>query len=175
MKFLWRWIRGYRTRSVPAAQSRIYMRLYPPLFFSDVRPLYISPDYRRVHVRVRYSWLNRNLNNSIYGGSLLCAIDPWYGMLLWQIFARQKRKIEIWVQRVQADFLKPATEDVFFTASVEDTDLQAIETQLAQEGKIVYPFTLEAYTASGVKCLQVTLYMYLRDLDLRPRKKTPVS
>jgi acyl-coenzyme A thioesterase PaaI-like protein len=77
------------------------MRFYPPLFFQRVVPLYIAPDYSVAHIKVKRSLLTLNLNGSFFGGTIMGAIDPWYGVLIAQKAAHAGIPVEVWVQEMR--------------------------------------------------------------------------
>ena len=54
------------------------LNLFPPLLFNRISIKSISEDFKQVHVQIRYSWMNKNFNRTIFGGTISSAIDPTY-------------------------------------------------------------------------------------------------
>src|SRR3569833_3222410 len=65
-------------KPVSARLARILMNIAPCIRSSGGRVLAISEDFRQLRVRLKLTWLTRNLVGTIYGGSMYSAIGPFY-------------------------------------------------------------------------------------------------
>lgn len=172
MRWLQRWLlRRLRPKPYPPKKLLRYMRIYPPLLFQRIIPLAISEDYLSVHVKVRRSLLNRNLNGSFFGGTILAAVDLWYGTLLWQKCLHAGIPLEVWVEELQIRFIKASRGDLYLTCSITPQQWTEIYQALTTEGKLRYSFSYQVYGTEGYLCVEGTQVLYLRNLALRPRKK----
>ncbi|HLT42689.1 MAG TPA: DUF4442 domain-containing protein, partial [Sphingobacteriaceae bacterium] len=84
------------------------MRFYPPLFFQRIWVKKFHPGFRGVDVTIQSSFLNRNYNSSIFGGTIFAAADPFYPILFDQIFRRKGLKTVVWLKSGSVKYLKPA-------------------------------------------------------------------
>lgn len=138
------------------------MRLFPPLLFNRIRLLYLSPDLMHCRVRIAHSVLNRNLQGSVFGGTLFSAFDPFLPVLMWQIFARKGLKLEAWLKKAEIDYLKPSSTQMYIDFCLTDLDIQEAEQSLAQKGKFEKWLPAEAVDQNGIVCVQARLLVYLR-------------
>lgn len=172
MKRLYRWFqKRIRFRTYSPRQLLRLLRWYPPIFFQRIIPLSISDDFLTIHVKVRRSLLTRNLNGTVFGGTLLSAADMWYGTLLWQKCLHEGIPLEVWVERLEMRFLKGSRGDVYLTCSISPETWEEIKKGLTTEGKVRHDFSFELYGSEGELCAVGSQTLYLRNLALRPRKK----
>ena len=138
------------------------MRLFPPLLFNRIRLENLSPDLMQCRVRIAHSWMNRNLQGSIFGGTLFSALDPFLPVMLWQIFARKGQKLEAWLKKAEIDYLKPSSTRMKIDFKLEETDLQEAELALAGLGKFEKWLPAEVVDQNGLVCVRARLLVYLR-------------
>lgn len=166
-----RWIeKHFFSKPYSSRQLLRLLRWYPPIFFQRIVPLSLSEDFLTVHIKIRRSILTRNLNGAIYGGTLLSAVDMWYGTLLWQKCLHEGIPLEVWVERLEMQFLKAARGDVYATFSITPGQWAEIKHFLMTEGKGRYSFSFELYSSEGEMCAAGSQVLYLRNLQLRPRR-----
>lgn len=171
MGFLARWIqKRIRFRAHPPQRLLRLLRLYPPMLLQRIIPLSISDDLLTIHIKIRRSFLTRNLNGTTFGGTLLSAVDMWYGTLLWQKCLHEGIPVEVWVEKLEMHFVKASRGDVYATFSIRPTEWEEIRTGLTTEGKLRWSFHFELYSADGEVCALGNQILYLRNLALRPRR-----
>lgn len=162
------------TRPISPRQFLRYSRLYAPLFFQRIVPLAVSDDFLSVHVKIKKSLLNRNLHGSCFGGTLMTAVDPWYGMLLWQKCKQIGIPLEVWVEALEIQFVKAGWGDMYVAFHISPQEWEEIHQVLTTEGKLRCTFAFEVYSHKGYVCAQGTQRLYLRNLALLPRQRKPV-
>ena len=153
----------------PARRAKAFMRYYPPLFFQRVIPLYIAPDYSFAHVKVKRSLLTINLNGAFFGGTIMSAIDPWYGLLLAQKAAHENIPVEVWVQEMSIHFHRATRGSLYFTCFVPPEMWVEVRQRLLEEGRFRYPISFEIFGSEGYLCASGIQTLYLRNLRLHPR------
>lgn len=79
---------GSPTRFTPRRMRRL-LNLYPPFLFQRVRIARIAEGFLACDVRVKKSFLTRNLQGTTFGGTIYSAADPIYALLLWQAVAHR--------------------------------------------------------------------------------------
>ncbi len=140
------------------------MRLYPPLFFQRIWVKQFEKGFTGVQVKITKSILNSNYNNSIFGGTIFSASDPFYALLFDQLFRRKGLKTRVWLKSASIQYLKPGRTNLYFKISLTDQDIIEAETALITVGKFVKAFPLEILNSKGELCASVINEVYVRNL-----------
>ncbi|MDG1190270.1 MAG: hypothetical protein P8N00_06935, partial [Flavobacteriales bacterium] len=77
------------------------MNLFPPLLVNRIRIAEADSEFKKLRVTIKYSWLNKNIQKSIFGGSIFSAIDPFYAVMYWQIFNTRNIPMIIWIKKAE--------------------------------------------------------------------------
>ncbi|PWK79311.1 uncharacterized protein DUF4442 [Mucilaginibacter oryzae] len=141
------------------------MRLYPPLLFQRIWVVKFLSGYQGVDVRIRKSFLNKNYNNSIFGGTLFCAADPFYPLLFHQLLTRKGYKLIVWSKSATIQYLKPATTNLHFSIRLNDSDIEQAEQVLNTAGKFISSFPIDIYDKDGEICVSLMNEVYVRNLN----------
>lgn len=141
---------------------RRLMNLYPPLFFNGIRCLHVADDFHAARVRVRKRWYNRNLYGGVFGGTLLMSLDPWIGVLLWQILQLRKQPAIAVVKSLEADMLKPIKGEVHIQFEVKPEQVDEIIQTLQAVGKYEGWFEATGLLPSGEPGLRGRILMHVR-------------
>jgi len=145
--------------------SKWGMRFYPPLFFQRIWVVKIDEGFRGVIVNINRSLLNRNYNNSIFGGTIFSAADPFYPLLFHQIFVHKGYSVIAWSKSSEIQFLKPGLTKLQFKIHISDEDVAEAEHVLNAGGKYIKAHTIDIYNTHGEVCVTVTNEVYLRNLN----------
>ncbi|MCS7297264.1 MAG: YiiD C-terminal domain-containing protein [Bacteroidia bacterium] len=176
MNKLYHWLqKRIRSKTYSPRKLLRLLRLYPPLLFQRIIPLSISDDFLTIHVKVRPSLFTRNLNGTFFGGTLLSAVDMWYGTMLWQKCLREGIPLEVWVERLEMQFIRASRGALYLTCSIPPEQWAEIRQILTTEGKARYEFEFELYDTEGQLCAKGSQILYLRNLALRPRRSNSVQ
>jgi thioesterase domain-containing protein len=116
-------------------KAKWMMNLYPPLLVNRISVKRISSDYKQVEVRVKKSLLNRNLQKSIFGGTIFSAADPFHALMYWQIFRLKGIHCEAWLKRAEIQYLKPANSDLQLLFEITEEEIELAYSQLQEKGK----------------------------------------
>jgi len=143
------------------------MRLYPPLLFQRIWVQRFDKGFRGVKVKVSKSWLNKNYNGSIFGGTIFAAADPFYPVLLDRILKSKTSRFRIWSKSSRIDFLKPALSDLYFEITLSDEDIAIARKTLANNGKYEKSFSLNIYNDRDEVCVSLLNEVYIRDLNYK--------
>lgn len=141
-------------------KARLFFNFYPPYLFSGVRVTYIARDWKKVVVKVKKSFLNRNYVGTIFGGTLQAAADPHYMMMLIQILG--VKNYVIWDQAGTIEYKKPARSTITFTFTLTDEQIQKMKEEAALHQKIRPEFEIEGIDEAGAVCVLVKRVIYLR-------------
>jgi acyl-coenzyme A thioesterase PaaI-like protein len=140
------------------------LRFYPPLFFQRIWVIWFEKGFRGVRVKVNKSLINNNYNNSIFGGTIFAAADPFYPLLFHQLLTHRGYKVRVWLKSAQINYLKPGRTDLFFTINIPDADMDEIEQVLNASGKHIKAYPIEMYNKEGELCVSVSSEIYIRNL-----------
>ena len=153
---------GQRLGTLSPRKLRWLLNCFQPWWFQRVRAVSIGADFRSARVVVRRSWLNGNLNGSIFGGSLTAAVDPVHAVLLWQVFAHRGRRVVAWSADVRVVFEAPARTDVTFEFHIEEQELAELERALETRGRAQKRFEVEGRDVHGTLTVRGQVVVALR-------------
>jgi len=140
------------------------MRLYPPLLFQRIWVRSFESGFSGVDVVIVKSFMNKNYNKSIFGGTIFTATDPFYAILFDQVLQRRGLKCRVWLKSAQISYLKPGRTNLSFSIHLSETDLKEAEEMLHTQGKYVKSFPIELYDTTGMLCATVQNEVYIRNL-----------
>jgi acyl-coenzyme A thioesterase PaaI-like protein len=142
--------------------TRLMMNYFPPLFFNRISVSSIEDNYRKMTVKVRHSILNKNLQKSIFGGTIFSAADPYHAIMYWQIFAHKGYKTEAWLKSAQIDYIKPSTSNLTLVFELSEKDVEEAEADLNREARFQKWHQVEAIDTKGEVCAVIRTLVYLR-------------
>ncbi|WDF69972.1 YiiD C-terminal domain-containing protein [Sphingobacterium oryzagri] len=126
----------------------------------------IHPDFRQIDIKVNKSLLNKNINGTIFGGTIFAAVDPIHTILLDQIFRREGiTKMVTWLKSAKIEYLKPAAKSLHFSIRITEDDVQSALQEVKAAGKVVKTFEISIYDRTGLLCARSTNEIYIRDLS----------
>jgi len=140
------------------------MRFYPPLFFQRVWVKKFDKGFKGVHVKIARSFLNINYNQSIFGGTIFSASDPFYALLFDQILQRRGFKCQVWLKSSQIRYLKPGRSNLYFTISLTEDEIKEAEIALNTIGKFVKAYPIDITNSENKLCVSVVNEVYIRNL-----------
>ena len=139
------------------------LNIFPPLFFNRIILKKVSEDYTYMKVKIRRSILNMNFHRTIFGGTIFSACDPYFPTMYYNIFAKQNRKLEIWLKSANIKYKRPATTHLLLEFKISKEDIQLIEQELNNKGKYEKWHKVEAINKNGIICAEAEILVYLRD------------
>ncbi len=140
------------------------MRLYPPLLFQRIWVRSFEPGFSGVDVVIVKSFMNKNYNKSIFGGTIFTATDPFYAILFDQVLQRRGLKCRVWLKSAQINYLKPGRTNLSFRIQLSESTIKEAEEVLHTYGKFVKSFPIDLYDTNGVLCASVQNEVYIRNL-----------
>jgi acyl-coenzyme A thioesterase PaaI-like protein len=146
---------------------KLALNLYPPFLFGRTRVVRIGRDFRSCTVRVKPSFLTRNLQGSIFGGTIFSAADPFHALLYWQVFAHRGLRVQAWLKSARIEYRRPASSDLTFEFALSEEDIEEAQAALDRDGRFAKIFRTEAIDRGGQVCSVIHTEVYLR----RPREE----
>jgi acyl-coenzyme A thioesterase PaaI-like protein len=141
------------------------MRLYPPMLFQRIWVKKFHNGFRGVDVKINRSIFTTNLGNSIFGGTIFSATDPFYALLFGQLMQREGFKVTVWLKSAQISYLKPGRTDLYYSIHISDEMIRAAAMALKNEGKFVQAYPIEIFDKKGELCATALNEIYLRNLQ----------
>ncbi len=141
------------------------MCFYPPMFFQRIWVKKVHPGFKGIDVKINRSLFTSNLGNSIFGGTIFSATDPFYALLFGQIMQHKGYKITVWLKSAQIQYIKPGRTDLFYTITISDEMIADAEKALQSEGKFVKMYPIEIFDRQGELCATALNEVYIRNLE----------
>jgi len=141
------------------------MRLYPPMLFQRIWVKKIHKDFKGIDVKINRSLITTNLGNSIFGGTIFSATDPFYALLFGQIMQHKGFKITVWLKSAEIQYIRPGRTDLYYTLIITDQMIEDAEKALASEGKFIKAYPIDIFDTSGELCATALNEVYVRNLE----------
>jgi hypothetical protein len=126
----------FKTEKVENLKSkikRIGFNFFPAYRRTGGRIVFISEDYKEVHVRLGLNWTTKNYVGTVFGGSIFGASDPIYMVQLYHILGNED--YIIWDIEGHVKFLKPIKKNVFAKFVITDDLVNEIKIETSAEKK----------------------------------------
>lgn len=131
------------------------MNLYPPLLFNRIVLKKISKNFREAEIVIKKSILNRNLQGTIFGGTLYAAADPYPAIMYWQIMHQQGIKTEAWLKKAEVEYHKPADSDVRLNYKISEKEIADAMEVLFKDGKFSSWHHVDGIDKDGEACISI--------------------
>ena len=138
------------------------MNLYPPLFFNRIKVKRISSDFLEMDVVIKKSIFNKNLQGTIFGGTIFSSADPFHAIMYWQILAQKGIKVEAWLQSAEIFYSKPGASDLSLAFRLTHEDVTEVLQTLSIDGRVRKWHQIEVLNSDKAVCATVNLQVYLR-------------
>ena len=146
------------------------VRFYPPLFFQRIWVLKFHNGFVGADVKIFKSFLNKNYNKSIFGGTIFSAADPFHPLLIHQQLKRKGYKIISWSKSCHIQYIKPAITDLYFNLTITRLDIEECESALVLEGRFMKAYPVHIYDNCGELCASMINEVYVRNLNYTETK-----
>lgn len=150
--------RKYSSKSLKRA-----MNLFPPLLVNRIRITEADSDFKKLRVTIKYSWLNKNIQKSIFGGSIFSAIDPFYAVMYWQIFNTRNIPMVIWIKKAEIDYIKTATSNLYMDFELKENDIENAISALKENKKYEVWHTVKVYNSNHEICTESRVLVYIQN------------
>ncbi|MBZ5588875.1 MAG: DUF4442 domain-containing protein [Acidobacteriia bacterium] len=135
------------------------MNFYPPFLGAGIRVRRTGPDRRTYEVRMRLTFLNRNVVGSHFGGSLYAMCDPFFMLIL--IPALGPGYV-VWDKAATIRFLRPGRGTVRATFDIPESRVEEIRRAADTEGRVEPVFTARVLGDDGSVVAEVAKTLYVR-------------
>ena len=142
---------------------RRVMNFFPPLLVNRIKIVENDSDFMNLKVEVKYSWLNKNLQKAIFGGTIFSAIDPYYAVMYWQIFSTKGLAMQVWIKKVEIRYRKAATSNLEIAFSLTENDIENAINSLKTEGKHEVWHHVNAIDEYQEVCAEARVLVHIRN------------
>jgi hypothetical protein len=142
---------------------RRIMNLFPPLLVNRIKIIENDSEFKNLIVEIKYSWLNKNIQKAIFGGTIFSAIDPYYAVMYWQIFNSKGIPMEVWIKKVDINYKIAATTNLKIAFNLNDSDIDLAIQELKKEGKYEVWHTVKAINKNQEICSEARVLVHIRN------------
>ncbi|MCE5316434.1 MAG: DUF4442 domain-containing protein [Parachlamydia sp.] len=123
-----------------------FCNFWPPFFFSGIKVLHISKDYRQIVVRLKLRFWNANLLGTQFGGSIYAFVDPFY-MIMW--IKNLRSDFVVWDKAATIRFLKPGRTDLTAEFHLSEEDVAEVKAAVQEQGKMDWVRKVAIHNSQG--------------------------
>lgn len=151
-----------KKENLKSTLTRIGFNFFPAYRRTGGRIIFLSADWRDVHVKLSLTWKTKNYVGTVFGGSIYAALDPIYMIQLINILGKE---YVVWDKAASVNFIKPIKSAVFARFLITDELLTDIINQVSQKGKYVLDIPVTFQDSKGVIHASVSKTMYIASKD----------
>tara|TARA_B100000900_G_C20332872_1_gene614944 strand:+ start:242 stop:745 length:504 start_codon:yes stop_codon:yes gene_type:complete len=152
-----------RNQKYSSKLLRKLMNFFPPLLINRIKIVENDSDFTNLKVEVKYSWLNKNLQKAIFGGTIFSAIDPYYAVMYWQIFSSKGIPMEVWIKKVEIKYRKAATSNLEIKFSLDKNDIENAINSLKSDGKYEVWHDVIVIDENQELCTEARVLVHIRN------------
>lgn len=139
---------------------RFFLNAYPPYLGTGICIDEISPDWKRVVVRMKRRFYNGNAFGTHFGGSLYSMCDPHLALMLIPLLG--KGEYIVWDKAAHIDFVKPGRGTVTAVFEWTDEEIDDIRAKTADGSKYEPVKTVLVRDEAGDIVAKVKKTIYVR-------------
>lgn len=151
-----------------AKLTKFVANIWPPFLLSGIKVIDLSQNYQYCKVRLKSLPLTKNINGTIFGGSLFSMTDPIYSIMLTGILGQN---YYIWDKSAFIDFISPAVGAVFAEFKISDEIKDKIIKETINGDKYFPEFNCQIKDKSNKLIANVNKKLYIK-LKHQFRKKS---
>lgn len=142
-----------------ASTFKLFVNLWPPMFFARIKLVKMTDDFREARVRLSLSAWNRNAVGTHFGGSIFAMTDPFYMLML---MARLGKEYQVWDKKADIDFIKPGKGKIYADFLITDQLLDDIAKHTDNGEKYLPELMVYVKDESGDVVAKVKRTLYIR-------------
>lgn len=142
---------------------RKILNYFPPLLVNRIKIVENDSDFMNLKVVIKYSWLNKNLQKSIFGGTIFSAIDPYYAIMYWQIFNKKNIPMEIWIKKVDINYCKAATSNLEIFFRLTNFDIKNALYNLSKKNKFEVWHNVSVVDINHEICAEANVLVHIKN------------
>lgn len=132
---------------------------YPAYRRSGARVTYIDESLLEVRIRLPLNRATRNLNGTIYGGSIYAAVDPLHAVML---VTRLGPGYQVWTKEARVQFKRQGRTDLTARAALDEPALAALRAEIDAAGKAERDYPIDLIDLHGHVCATCDILVHFR-------------
>ena len=133
---------------------------YPPFLVMRIKVLELSPDWRRVRIRLPLNTFSKNPGGVMFGGYQACLADPIAAIACARVFPGYS----VWTRAQTLEFVRGGSTDLELRFDLPVDQESAIRRELDERGRATPVFEYGYYLADGTQCTHI-----LNTVAIRPK------
>jgi len=138
------------------------LNLWIPFIFNRIKIIHVSDDFRKIDVRLKLSFWNRNPDKAIWGGAIFSAVDSFYPIMLKQNALLNGIKTQFFTKSTQVNYIKEAKTKLIFNFKLTENEVSNMLNILNKDSKYQEWHTVYGIDENLNKCVKVKIQPYLR-------------
>ena len=106
------------------------LNLWIPFLFNRIQIISISDNFYTIKVKLKFSFWNCNPNKSVWGGSIVSVLDPFFPIMIKQILLREGIMTDFYSKSINVKFIKLVKEDILFLFCLNDEQVNRVMNKL---------------------------------------------
>ena len=135
------------------------INFYPPYIGAGIRVKHVSDDFRKIVVRMKMHWWNKNLFGTHFGGSLASMTDPFFVFILMMNLGKD---YIIWDKASLIRFRKPGKGTVHCTFQMSESQIDQIRSEVLESGKKDFVLPVQILDEKGGLVCELEKTIYVR-------------
>lgn len=146
---------------------RLAVNLWPCIWSAGGRVIELTPDFRKLTVRLKLNWRTRNVVGTIFGGSMYASTDPMYMLMLMKVLGNN---YIVWDKGCTIRFKKPAEKPIFARFLITDDMLKDVLDTVSQKGEYTFTWMIQYKDDAGVVYAEFDKVLYVATKDFYKEK-----
>ena len=136
-----------------------FWNFWPPLFFSGIKIVKISPDFKYIKVRLKLRFWNANYVGTAFGGSIFAMTDAFYMVMLMKNLGP---RYIVWDKAAEIRYVKPGKTDVLAEFVITDEEIDNIKELLKDSDKMDWIKPVQVIDKEGQLIADVKRIIYIK-------------
>ena len=137
---------------------RYFINIYPAIFGTGVKVLFVSDDWHEVHLRLGINFWTKNYVGTIFGGSMFSATDSFYMVMLVNILGKE---FVVWDKEAHIKFKRPGKEKIYAKFHLSTEDIQHIRETAREKGEHVFELKVNWLNKDGKVIAEIDRFLYV--------------
>lgn len=149
------------TNKKEGIKNKLYRFIFnniPPYRGTGGKVIFISKDFKEVHVKLSLNWRTKNIVGSVFGGSIYSSIDPIYMAQLMRILGKN---YVVWDKAATIKFKKPIKKTVQSKFIITEDIIRNIKSEVLKNGEFVINLPVEFKDNNNIVYAKIEKHIYI--------------
>ncbi|MCC6138850.1 MAG: DUF4442 domain-containing protein [Bdellovibrionaceae bacterium] len=146
---------------------RLCLNLWPCIWSMGGKVIELTPDYKKLTVRLKLNWRTRNVVGTLFGGSMYGSTDPMFMLMLMNILGK---RYVVWDKGCTIRFKKPAVKPIFARFEITEEMLNDVVTTVAAKGEYTFTWMVQYKDADNIVYSEFDKVMYVATKEFYKEK-----